>query len=143
MTKGHPSDMYRTNLYSKKLNIRNNVKNAMIQEFLFKLHGSMDDTSNSITSVQNISWFSMPPINGPIANPCIEWSPCRDEIPCLNTNCEWIQHMLLYYATYDLFLLPGNSGSGYCIVCNKIMDGTLNRSMIKLQSKNEVSLQYI
>lgn len=129
-----------TKLYPKKLNIRNNVKSAMIQEMLFKLHGCMDNDNNSISSIYNVPWFNMIPLIPP-ENPHIEWSSSRSEIPCMNVDCEWIQHMELFYKSYDFFLLPGLAPNGYCDICHRAINGTLDRSKLKLLSKNSMTIQ--
>ena len=129
-----------TKFYSKKLNVRNNVKSAMIQEMLYKLHGCMDTDNNSISSIYNVPWFNMVPISTP-DNAHVEWSSSRGEIPCMNTDCEWIQHMELFYKSYDLFLLPGLAPDGYCEICHKAKIGKLDRSKLKLLSKNSMAVQ--
>lgn len=128
-----------TKLYPKKLNIRNNVKSAMIQEMLYKLHGCMDNDNNSISSIYNVPWFNMVSFTQP-ENPYIEWSLERNEIPCMNIECEWIQHMSLFYLSYDLFLLPGLVPDGYCTVCHLEANGCLDRSKLKLTGKNSIAV---
>lgn len=127
------SNKYFTFLYPKKLNIRNNVKSAMIQELLFKLHGSMDDTNNSISSIYTDPAFTMILLNPP--SNTLKYD--KDSIPCLNTNCEWIQHMMLFYSSHELFLLPGLVPNGYCKLCQ---DKNLNRSKLRLGSDNTVQI---
>lgn len=128
-----------TKLYPKKLNIRNNVKSSMIQEFLFRLHGCMDDDDNVISSIYNVPVFEMIPLACP-DNALVEWSSDRQEIPCLNVDCEWIQFMILFYKSYKLFLLPGLAPDGYCKICHMAHAGILDWSKIKLSSKSSVSL---
>lgn len=126
-----------TNLYPKKLNIRNNVKSAMIQEMLFKLHGCMDSEENSVSSICIIPSFNMIPLYPPL-NPLVEWSEERGEIPCINVECEWIQHMSLFFKQYDFFLLPGLAPDGYCTICHKIRQEKIDRTKLKLLGPKEV-----
>ena len=81
----------------------------------------------------------MIPITPP-STPTVEWSEGRLEIPCMNVDCEWVQHMELFYPSYDLFLLPGMAPNGYCIVCQEFNHGRLNRSEIKLSDSNSISI---
>lgn len=128
-----------TRLYSKKLNIRNNVKSAMIQEMLYQLHGCMDNDHNSISSIYNVPSFNMIPL-APPSNPFTEWSEERSEIPCMNVDCEWIQHMEIFYQSYELFLLPGLYPNGYCKVCQLALKGCLDRSKLKLIGTKSITI---
>jgi hypothetical protein len=130
------SKKYFTYLHPKTLNIRNNVKSAMIQELLFNLHGSMDTTNNSISSIYNVPFFTMIQLFKPLD--CLKYS--KDDIPCMNTDCEWIQHMLLFYSSHDLFLLPGLIPDGYCKLCHMAKSKTLNRSKIRLAPDKVVQI---
>ena len=122
-----------------KLNIRNNVKSGMIQELLFRLHGSMDNDNNSISSIYNDLRFNMIPLQAP-NNELAEWSEERCEIPCLNVDCEFTKFVLLFYKSHDLFLLPGLMPEGHCKICHMKKQGTLNWSKLKLTGKNEVKI---
>lgn len=129
---------YFTYLYPKKLNIRNNVKSAMIQELLFKLHGSMDTSNNSISSIYTVPYFTMinlkPPVN--------ELQGVSDvDIPCLNVNCEWIQHMILFYPSQELFLLPALYPDGYCKICHMALRNELNRSKLQLVANKIIKIK--
>lgn len=111
----------------------------MIQEFLFRLHGCMDDTNNSISSIYNVPWFNMIPLKVP-DNELTEWSNERYEIPCLNVDCEWVQYMMLFYRSRDLFLLPGLKPNGYCKICQMAKEHKLNRSLLRITGKNTVQI---
>lgn len=130
---------YFTRLYPKKLNIRNNVKSAMIQEFLFRLHASMDGGEDSISSVTSAPSFHMMPVPEP-CNKLTAWSAQEEEVPCLNIDCEWISFMTTFYASasYDLFLLPGMGPRGHCVICQLAQRGKLDRSKLKLSSLRSV-----
>lgn len=130
------SEKYFTYLYPKKLNIRNNVKSAMIQELLFKLHGSMDDSNNSISSIYTVPSFTMVQL----FKPENELKYDDNTVPCLNTSCEWIQHMMLFYSTHELFLLPALQPNGYCKICHMTKNKKLNRSKLRLRPENIIQI---
>lgn len=130
---------YFTYLHPKKLNIRNNVKASMIQEFLFRLHGCLDCNDNSISSVYVDHWFNMIPLGAP-EDVFTKWSRDRGEIPCLNVDCEWIQFMMIFYKKSDLFLLPGLHPNGYCKICQMASEGSLNRALLRIVNNTTVKI---
>lgn len=109
----------------------------MIKEMLYKLNGSLDDDMNSISSVYTVPWFNMIPLTHP-QYPLRKWDRGENQIPCMNIDCEWIQHMSLFYRNYDLFLLPGLAPDGYCMICHMIRDGTVTRDTMKMSGVGEV-----
>lgn len=129
-----------TFLYPKKLNIRNNVKNAMIQEFLYSLHNAIDNYEERGSVM--LSSYTMPKIILYLSKNDRELSQVQSEdIPCMNVDCEWIKHMLLFYPSRELFSLPATSPSGYCKICNLYNEKQLNAHEIVLSRDNCVYLK--
>ena len=132
---------YFTFLQPRKLNVRNNVKSAMIQEFLLNLHGAVNNKNGSISSVYTVPMFTMINFKRPFDPLQGIMDHDINSVPCLNPDCEWIQFMSLFHPSQKLWSLPAVSDNGYCMACKLAALGKLDRSKIKITKGRKVMLE--
>jgi len=105
----------------------------MIQDFLFKLHAATSGWDPSPISV-----LAPPlPVMASIEQSSTPFCGTTTN-PCRVVDCEWTNHMLLFYPTYDIFRLPVASDMGACVICDKVGKGEVTLDRIKLVGQSKV-----
>jgi hypothetical protein len=125
---------YHTLLKHTNVDIRNNVKSAMINEMIHYLQESVGNGHGSVNEIHTQWAFTMPEIKVP-PNPLHPAG--EDVVPCLNMDCEWIKFLTLFYGSTEFKLLPAYNKWGHCIICDLNERGELDCSKTKVTKRGE------
>lgn len=113
---------------------KNNIKQAMIRDFVRVLRQSIASRSDSIYNVECTSCVMIPK-KTVVTDPLVY---SQYATPCLNIKCRWIHHLNVFYKKVDLFRLPAVTDNGLCIICS---DSDLKSHQIGLTSSKRVVLK--
>lgn len=131
--------VYYTILNKRSIIVRNNVKNSMIKNFLHKLDEEIKEKDDSTdTAYCPISGFNIPHYDKSKINPL---EKARENIPCLNRNCEWIEYQTIFYPKMDLWSLPAITFDGLCIICDMERNKTLDITKIVVTKNHKIRIK--
>lgn len=118
--------------------VRNNVKNSMIKNFLKVLDVAIAECESSVTTAYSSpSEFAIPHYDKSGIDPCSKVSD--GDLPCLNTDCEWLAYQSLVYTT-PMWQLPAVSNDGLCFLCLKERGRSLDWSKIRKINEHKIVL---
>jgi hypothetical protein len=90
----------------------------MIKNFLHSLEEAINDRATSIVHIRNIvSGFTIPQYNKKDIDPLAAYKPSIS-MPCLNTDCRWLDYLETFYPDTDLWQLPAHTDMGLCVICD-------------------------
>lgn len=132
--------VHQTQLLRKTIIVRNNIKNAMIKNFLNDLENAIADKGHSVTAAHCLpSQFTIPQYNKEHVNK-FSRTDRKTDIPCLSTKCEWIEYQSIVYPNNDMWQLPAITNDGLCILCDMERNRLLDLSKIRIANNNRVVL---
>lgn len=129
-----------TTLLRKTIIVRNNIKNAMIKNFLNELETTIAEKEHSVgAAFCTHSQFTLPQYDKSYVNPYKRVD--RDkEMPCLAIHCEWLEYQSIVYPNNEMWQLPAITDDGLCILCKMEREMTLDLSKIRIANNNRVVL---
>lgn len=130
-------DVHYTTLLRKNIIVRNNIKNAMIKNFLKDLENTINERGMSVTQAYcSFSNFTIPQYDKSNVN---QFAKVTDGImPCLAINCEWLEYQSIVYPNNDMWQLPAITDDGVCVLCKMEREKTLDLSRIRVANNNRI-----
>lgn len=124
--KKNKRNMKKTVFRYKGMNVRNNIKSAMIDDLVHTL----SDNATDVVEEQREVTTETVNYQSELFSACAE-----DKVSCLNPDCEWIYFMRIFY-TKKPFLLPATGPeSNRCVFCES---RDIDYSKVKISSHGDV-----
>lgn len=130
-----------TEFQKKKIVVKNNVKNKMIQNLTRFLNDQINECNESITMSGGVhSHLIIPQYDKSNINMFKRHD--GNTIPCLVINCEWVQYQDIVNndTSKPIWRLPAMTNDGKCILCKLNDEKNLDISKIRMVSSNEIIL---
>lgn len=130
-----------TQFRKKKIVVKNNVKNKMIQNFTCYLNDAIKDSNSSVVPADCIhSQITLPQYDKGDIDPFKRATD--DQMPCLVIDCEWMEYqdIVTNNPSKTMWRLPAVTPDGKCVICRMNDDKELNISKIRMAAANEIIL---
>lgn len=131
--------VYVTEFQKKKIVVKNNVKNRMIQNFTCFLNEAIKDSDSSVLHAYGVhSQLTIPQYDKSGIDPYKRVNDC--DMPCLMVNCEWVEYQDIIGTSKELWRLPAITPDGKCILCKMESDRVLDISKIRQSAADRIVL---
>ena len=120
-------------LISRSQKCRNNEKSYMIAKLFHDLdHAIKESLDNEVCGDVSIYMGGIRRDQDFLSK--------ANSLPCINTECEFLKYLKIFYPKIDFFPLPASNENFHCIVCDMIGKGILKRSEIQILNNFKIRL---
>ena len=133
--------VYITEFKKRKIVVKNNVKNKMIQNLICFLTEAIAENQSSVVPAQGIhSQLTLPQYDKSEIDPFTRTSP--NDMPCLVINCEWMEYqdIVSNNPQRPMWRLPAVTPDGKCVLCKMNDEKTLDISKIRMSAADKIVL---
>jgi hypothetical protein len=131
--------VYVTQFRKKRIVVKNNVKNKMIQSLTCFLTNAIEELQTSVVPAECVhSQITLPQYDKSSIDPYTKAD--ESAMPCLVRNCEWIEYqdIVTNNPSKPMWRLPAITPDGKCILCKLNDEKKLDISKIRMAASNQI-----